>query len=135
MLNFNFRLTLHIFNRRLTNPQAPPYVRSVAKGANTLGGLQMLTKTRPAPHVLTFVAPTSSGGTNFWMPERSGDWAEDHALGISYAVEFLDWLATHGNALVFGAIMRAMTAGGIYEGVEVGFCQAIGIELVGLLQR
>jgi hypothetical protein len=91
----------------------------------------MLAITRPATHVLTFVMP-EEGRTEFWRPYRTGDWATDYERGRAYALEFIEWVSMTGNPLVFGSIMRAIAAGGIYGAVEAGFCQKVGIELIGI---
>ncbi len=67
-----------------------------------------------------------------WSPERSGCYNNDCERGRSYAQEMLDAIETNENPAMFGSIVRAVTVGGVFAGVEAGFCSRIGITLVGL---
>jgi hypothetical protein len=41
-------------------------------------------------------------------------------------------IRSESNPTIFGSVLRAITAGGLYEAEEIGFCHAVGVELVGL---
>lgn len=70
---------------------------------------------------------------NFWNPARSGNYESDCAQGRKYAEELLNLLAIDNNATIFGSIVRAIAKNGVYEGVEIGFCNRIGFELCGFI--
>lgn len=66
----------------------------------------------------------------WWTPERSDDYGHACAMGREYAAEFVLHCKQLGGreeaGLMFNRIMAAMVAGGVFGGVEVGFCHAIG---------
>lgn len=68
-------------------------------------------------------------GTCVWKPERTGDYEIDCAKGRSYAEELLQFIRSRQAPQVFGHVSRAMTDGGIFDGVETGFCSVIGIHI------
>jgi hypothetical protein len=87
----------------------------------------MLAKIEPEVSGLSFV---SDG--NFWSPDRSGTYVEGNARGRVYADELLAKIRDEQDPTIFGSVIRAMSAGGTYGAVEIGFCGRIGIELIGL---
>lgn len=70
---------------------------------------------------------------NFWAPERDGDYALVNARGRDYAEALLRVIRETQNPTIFGSVIRAIVAGGVYGPVEIGFCHALGVELVGLV--
>lgn len=66
---------------------------------------------------------------NAWAPQRTGNYEKDCATGRAYGKALIDFIRERESPQVFGHIARAMTAGGVFEGVEVGFCSAIGIHI------
>ncbi len=81
---------------------------------------------------LTFVTRRGDGRLDLWTPERPADYAAGNAMGRDYATEMLAYMATSGDASIFGAVVRAITRSGRYEAVEIGFCSVIGIQLLGV---
>ena len=82
---------------------------------------------------LTFVTRNEADGSlNLWTPERPADYASACAMGRDYAAELHGFMTASGNPVVFGAVLRAISAGGIFGGVETGFCSAFGIALLGV---
>ena len=81
---------------------------------------------------LTFTTLHASGCRDLWTPERPAKYPDACAMGRDYAAELLVYIAATGDSAMFGAVMRAITRGGLYEGVEIGFCSHIGIHLVGI---
>lgn len=67
-----------------------------------------------------------------WEPVRTGDYATDCATGRRYARELIDFMSVTDDPLPFGRAVRAITAGGVYEAVEIGFCSTLGFVLAGI---
>ncbi|WP_242136992.1 hypothetical protein [Sphingomonas sp. TREG-RG-20F-R18-01] len=65
-----------------------------------------------------------------WLPERPPGYMDACDLGKRYADELIAATVEGRNPLLFGAVMRAIIESGIYEGVEVGFCQRIGARCI-----
>lgn len=81
---------------------------------------------------LTFVTRTAAGTLDLWTPERTGDYANDCAMGRDYAAELLAHMVTSQDSGIFGAVMRAITRSGVYDAVEIGFCTHLGVYLLGI---
>lgn len=81
---------------------------------------------------LSFVRYNCDGSKDFWVPERTGDYATDTATGKRYAREFLDYIRETRNPVIYKSICQAMHDGGVMGPVEIGFCTEIGIILAGL---
>ena len=77
---------------------------------------------------LSFVESASKA----WVPERTGNYADDCARGRRYARELLNFMREKNDPLPFNQVVRSMTDGGTMSGVEIGFCTEIGIYLIGL---
>jgi hypothetical protein len=75
---------------------------------------------------LSFVESKS----NLWAPQRTGNYAQDTATGRRCADELLAYMRMKDDPLPFGQVTRAITEGGRYEAVEIGFCSRIGIHLL-----
>lgn len=67
--------------------------------------------------VLSFVR----GRSDLWAPDRSGDYAQDCSSGRSYARELLEYMQLKGQDPLLGHVVQAITAGGVWDGVEIGF--------------
>lgn len=67
-----------------------------------------------------------------WRPDRSGDQRDCQARGAAYAEEFLAAMRAAENPGMFGSVIRAIATDGTYGPVEIGFCHAVGVELIGL---
>lgn len=65
-----------------------------------------------------------------WAPERSGSYEQDCATGREYATVLMTIISEQENPALFGTVVRAITAGGKFEGIEIGFCSVIGITLM-----
>lgn len=81
---------------------------------------------------LTFVTRNGDGTLNLWTPERPDSYAEACAMGRDYAAELQAFMRLTNNVQIFGAVMRAITRGGVYEAVETGFTTHFGILLCGV---
>lgn len=91
----------------------------------------MLATTKPVSHRLPFVS-NDGETTNFWNPDRGGEYEVACARGRRYAEELLEVIRLEENPTLFGTVLRAIVAGRVYGGVEIGFCHRLGIELLGL---
>jgi len=91
-----------------------------------------MVSSKPAGLTLPFVEVRADSVVNFWAPATADDYEAQCALGRSYAEALLAEMKATKNPLLFGTVIRAITAAGKYEGVEIGFCSALGIELLGL---
>jgi hypothetical protein len=67
---------------------------------------------------------------NLWAPRRTGDYATDTAYGRRCADELIGFMRLKNCHLAFGQVMRAITAVGKYEAVEIGFCHRIGVHVL-----
>lgn len=68
---------------------------------------------------------------DFWNPDRSGSYTECCARGRAYAKELIKHIRDTENPTVFGSVVRAISASGRYEGIEIGFCTEVGVQLLG----
>lgn len=66
---------------------------------------------------------------NLWAPTRTGDYAVDVEHGRRCADELLTYMRIKEDALPYSQVTRAITEGGKYDAVEIGFCSRIGILL------
>jgi|GEM_PF-1829721 len=82
-------------------------------------------------HPLPFVH-RDGATTSFWAPDRTGEYEVQCARGRAYADALLAHMRETRNPTLYGAVMRGITSEGVYGGVEIGFCNRIGIELIGL---
>lgn len=80
-------------------------------------------------HPLSFVRLLSNGTKDFWSPRRTGDYEVDCRIGRAAADETLTYIRDTQDTVIFGAIVRAITRHGRYDGVEAGFCTQIGIDV------
>lgn len=83
----------------------------------------------PAALMLSFVA-LDNYAINFWAPQRDGDYEVDCARGRAYAHELVTYMRHHRNPTILGSVMRSITTGGVYEGVEIGFSHQLALSLV-----
>lgn len=81
---------------------------------------------------LSFVRYNCDGSKDFWVPERTGDYATDTAKGQQYGREFWEYNRETRNPLIYKAICQAMFEGGIWGPVEIGFCTQTGVYLAGM---
>lgn len=81
---------------------------------------------------LSFIRYNGDGTKDFWVPERSGDYATDAAAGKRYGREFGEYIRETRNPVIYKSICRAMFDGGVWGPVEIGFCTEIGIFLAGM---
>lgn len=70
-----------------------------------------------------------------WSPVRTGRSAIDNEHGRACADEVLAFIAETNNPAIFGSVIRAITEGGVYCAVEIGFCSRIGIYMAVNSQR
>lgn len=69
-----------------------------------------------------------------WAPDRSGDYPDQCMRGRAYADELVAYIQKENDPTMFGAVVRSIVAGRKYDGVEIGFCSGIGIELLGVVE-
>lgn len=81
-------------------------------------------------HPLSFVRHRPNWTTNFWAPERSGDYETDCNRGRAAAREMLQFIRERNCPNVYASICRDMAASGVFGGFEVGFCTEIGITVM-----
>ena len=68
-----------------------------------------------------------------WQPDRTGNYGKDCETGRAAADSLLQTIEETQNPCLFGTVVRAMVEGGVFGGVEAGFCSVIGIKLIGLV--
>lgn len=94
--------------------------------------MQKLEKLSAKPefdHPLSFVTFNNDGSKNFWVTERSGNHHTDTETGKRYALELLDHLEDIREPVIFKSICQAVTAAGVFDGVEQGFFLTLGFRL------
>jgi len=84
------------------------------------------------PALLSFMAKVGDVVCH-WEPQREASYEVECANGRRYADELLRYMDQTDNPVIFGTVIRAMVAGGKYGAAEIGFCSAIGIELLGVV--
>lgn len=69
-------------------------------------------------------------GKSMWAVARTGDWPLDNRTGAQHAEELIAFIKSNpGSEPLLGHVMRDIAAGGIFGGVEVGFCHRIAAEI------
>ncbi|RWX70470.1 hypothetical protein EN780_03485 [Mesorhizobium sp. M4B.F.Ca.ET.089.01.1.1] len=87
----------------------------------------------PKLAALSFVGTDASGDYPKvvpWQPKRSGDYGRDCAAGRSYYVELHNLMLLENNPTFLARVISAQVAGGVWEGVEIGFTQAMAERLL-----
>lgn len=74
---------------------------------------------------LSFTKEFGDGQTNFWSPERTGDYMADCAVGRAAGLEIVERLRDGAAPNLLGSVIRDMIASDQFEGVEAGFCSTI----------
>lgn len=83
---------------------------------------------------LTFVGVDNSGEFPKpmpWQPVRTGDYSADCAAGRAYFTELRDLIVSTDNPAFLSRVLSAQVQGGKWDGVEIGFSQAMSEKLVG----
>jgi hypothetical protein len=78
---------------------------------------------------LSFVGADDSGEfpkVDPWKPTRTGDYATDCSTGRKYFNELLAFIERTGNPTLLCRVLSAQVRGGVWNGVEIGFAQAMG---------
>lgn len=78
---------------------------------------------------LTFVGTDTSGDFPRplpWNPKRTGDYTEDCATGREYFRELQELILKSENPTFLLRVLSAQVKGGVWDGVEIGFAQAMG---------
>ena len=81
---------------------------------------------------LSFVGLDTSGEfpkVKPWAPTRTGDFTQDCARGRAHFVELCDLMDKLDNPTLLCRVLHAQVQGGVWEGVEIGFAQAMGERL------
>lgn len=94
-------------------------------GSNVVLGI-----TNNTAHPLSFVRHRADWSTNFWAPERTGDYQTDCDRGRAAAMEMMEFIRERNCPNVYASICRDMSRYGEWTGFEVGFCTEIGITVV-----
>jgi len=79
---------------------------------------------------MSFVS-TDDGGEcprikSAWAPTRTGDYAADCEQGRAYFQELRGMMAANANPSYLSHVLHAQMEGGQWDGVEIGFAQAMG---------
>lgn len=77
--------------------------------------------------VLSFVGAANE----LWVPERTGDYAEDCQLGRFYAQELLGYIRIRDCPPMLSHVCKAISDRGEWSGVEIGFFQEISEAVAG----
>lgn len=64
-----------------------------------------------------------------WTPDRTGNFETDCATGRSYFRALQELILKTGNPLFLSRVLHAQVEGGKWEGVEIGFAQALGEQI------
>lgn len=79
---------------------------------------------------MSFVAVDKDGEcpriTSAWAPVRTGDYAADCERGRAYFHELRTLMAANANPAYLSHVLHAQQEGGKWDGVEIGFAQAMG---------
>ncbi|MGX7874441.1 hypothetical protein ACVDG5_018265 [Mesorhizobium sp. ORM6] len=81
---------------------------------------------------LTFVGTDASGDYPKplpWHPKRTGNYSEDCATGREYFRELHEFMLMSDNPTFLTRVLSAQVQGGTWEGVEIGFGQAMSEKL------
>jgi hypothetical protein len=79
---------------------------------------------------LTFATHDGTGRGKLWTPERPKDYGAACAMGREYGLELITHIQENRDPAILGGVIRAMIAAGTFDGVEAGFCSAIGVHLL-----
>lgn len=88
----------------------------------------MLATVKP-PLRLPFVTQ-ENGVDSYWEPDRRGDYGEACARGQDYADALLELIRDEEEPVLFGFVLQAIVAKGVYDAVEIGFFTRLGSELL-----
>lgn len=79
---------------------------------------------------LPFVAMVD-GRVHAWSPKRSGEYQVDCACGRLYFEQLQAAMVASDNTLLLSQVLQAQVSGGRWEGVEIGFAQAMAEAVTG----
>lgn len=82
---------------------------------------------------LAFVSTDNSGEQSKikpWNPRRTGDYAKDCALGRDYFDELYRIMVRNDEPLLLNRVLADQVRGGVWDGVEIGFSQAMSDKLI-----
>lgn len=65
-----------------------------------------------------------------WQPKRTNDYAQDCALGREMFNETLERMKQTGNVYILSRIIEGQVDAGVFDGVEIGFHQALTEKLL-----
>lgn len=81
---------------------------------------------------LTFVGTDTSGAfprSIPWNPKRTGNYSEDCATGRECFRELHEFMLMSDNPTFLVRVLSAQVKGGVWDGVETGFAQAMSEKL------
>ncbi len=78
---------------------------------------------------LPFVHKFPKGRTTAWHPERTGCFETDCATGRAYFRALQELILSTGNPLYLSRVLHAQVEEGTWDGVEIGFAQALGEQI------
>jgi len=67
---------------------------------------------------------------NAWSPLRSGNFEKDCATGRRYFSELYRLMKSNDNPMYLSRVLAAQARAGKWEGVEIGFAQAMAEQLL-----
>ncbi|RWO06304.1 MAG: hypothetical protein EOS07_21940 [Mesorhizobium sp.] len=82
---------------------------------------------------LTFVGVDANGEYPKplpWNPVRTGDYSVDCATGRAYYFELHNFMLAKSNPTFLSRVLSAQVEGGKWDGVEIGFSQALSEQLM-----
>lgn len=82
---------------------------------------------------LSFVGQDTSGDYPKvlpWAPARTGDFPTDCGQGRRYFNELHDFIIASANPTLLSRVLSAQVRGGTWDGVEIGFSQAMAERLM-----
>jgi hypothetical protein len=75
-------------------------------------------------------ADMSSKKIDWWVAEETGDWAADNERGREYARLLIRYIRANQTPFLLGYVMKAIAQKGRVSGVEIGFFNGLGHELI-----
>lgn len=64
-----------------------------------------------------------------WSVDRTGDYAVDCTRGQLYADDLRNYIEETRTGAAFTQVIGAITRGGVFEAVEIGFCQRLAVSM------
>lgn len=73
----------------------------------------------------------SADAVDLWPAASAGmPYGEQNTLGRERAEDLLDVIRRTGSPVLLGHVLEAMVKKGKFEGVEIGFCHALSVDMM-----